>query len=171
LDNDGDLDLVVNNNDSPVSIYRNKTNEKLQRNYLKIRLKGYEKNVFGVGAKVSIFQKGEQQVLQQLPNRGFQSSMDLSLNFGLGKNATIDSLVIIWSDDAKQTLRNIKANQTLTLEHAQAKERFVYKTPNNLKPLLVNHTVQSGWKYTHVENDFVDYNRDGLLKQKYSTQG
>jgi hypothetical protein len=97
--------------------------------------------------------------------------MDLSLNFGLGKSTKIDSLVIVWSDDAKQTLRNVKANQTLTLDHAQAKEKFVYKAPINPKPLLVNRTEQSGWKYTHVENDFVDYNRDGLLKQKYSTQG
>jgi hypothetical protein len=71
LDNDGDLDLVVNNNDSPVSIYKNKTNEKLQANYLKVRLKGYEKNAFGVGAKVSIFQKENNRFYNSYPIEAF----------------------------------------------------------------------------------------------------
>ena len=171
LDNDGDLDLVVNNNDSPVSIYKNKTNEKTNAHYLKVKLSGFAHNLFGIGAKVCIFSKGQQQVLQQLPNRGFQSSMDLTLNFGLGTTTTIDSLIVIWSDDQRQTLKNIPTNQTLTLVHSDAKEKFVYKVPSTQNLPFQDITQQVKLDYKHQENDFVDYNRDGLLKQKYSTQG
>ncbi len=171
LDNDGDMDLVVNNNDAPLSIYRNKTNDASKHpDFLKIKLDGYAQNRFGVGAKVCLFQGKTQQVLQLFPNRGFQSSVDLSLVFGLGNNQAIDSLVVVWNDDAQQTLRQVQANQTLLLKHTNAQERFV-PAKVSYKPLFTNQTTATHFDYVHQENPFVDFNRDGLLKQKYSTQG
>ena len=160
LDNDGDMDLVVNNNDAPLSIYRNKTNDASKHpDFLKIKLDGYAQNRFGVGAKVCLFQGNTQQVLQLFPNRGFQSSVDLSLVFGLGNNHAIDSLVVVWNDDAQQTLRQVQANQTLLLKHTNAQERFV-PAKVSYKPLFTNQTTATHFDYVHQENPFVDFNRD-----------
>ena len=169
LDNDGDLDLVVNNNDAPVSIYRNKGNETLKNHYLKVKLKGTAKNLDGIGSTVKIYQKGQFQVLQQMPNRGFQSSVDLTLNFGLGQNATIDSLVIVWNDDKKQVIKSPKANQLLGLYYRNANQIWKY-IPPVISTQFTDITAQT-IDFQHIENDFVDYNRDLLLKQKYSTEG
>ncbi|PWK22139.1 VCBS repeat protein [Arcicella aurantiaca] len=169
LDNDGDLDLVVNNNNEPVSIYRNKENETLKNHYLKVKLKGTAKNLDGIGSTVKIYQKSQCQTLQQMPNRGFQSSVDLTLNFGLGQNLAIDSLVIIWNDDKKQVIKNPKSDQLLVLDYKNANQLFKFQPLATSLP-FTDITTQT-LDFKHVENDFVDYNRDLLLKQKYSTQG
>ena len=169
LDNDGDLDLVVNNNNDPVSIYRNKENETLKNHYLRVKLKGTAKNLDGIGSTVKIYQKSQCQTLQQMPNRGFQSSVDLTLNFGLGQNPTIDSLVIIWNDDKKQVIKNPKSDQLLVLDYKNANQLFKFQPLVTSLP-FTDITTQT-LDFKHVENDFVDYNRDLLLKQKYSTQG
>ena len=169
LDNDGDLDLVVNNNDAPVSIYRNKQNETLKNHYLRVKLKGTDKNLNGIGSTVKIYQKGQFQMLQQMPNRGFQSSVDLTLNFGLGQNATIDSLVIVWNDDKKQVIKSPKADKLLGLDYRNANQTWKYILPviSTQFTDITNQVID----FQHIENDFVDYNRDLLLKQKYSTEG
>ena len=169
LDNDGDLDLVVNNNDAPVSIYRNKQNETLKNHYLRVKLKGTDKNLNGIGSTVKIYQKGKFQMLQQMPNRGFQSSVDLTLNFGLGQNATIDSLVIVWNDDKKQVIKSPKADKLLGLDYRNANQTWKYILPviSTQFTDITNQVID----FQHIENDFVDYNRDLLLKQKYSTEG
>ena len=166
LDNDGDLDLVVNNNDAPVSIYRNKQNETLKNHYLRVKLKGTDKNLNGIGSTVKIYQKGQFQMLQQMPNRGFQSSVDLTLNFGLGQNATIDSLVIVWNDDKKQVIKSPKADKLLGLDYRNANQTWKYILPviSTQFTDITNQVID----FQHIENDFVDYNRDLLLKQKYS---
>jgi hypothetical protein len=169
LDNDGDLDLVVNNNNDPVSIYRNKENETLKNHYLRVKLKGTAKNLDGIGSTVKIYQKSQCQTLQQMPNRGFQSSVDLTLNFGLGQNPAIDSLVIIWNDDKKQVIKNPKSDQLLVLDYKNANQLFKFQSLETSLP-FTDITTQT-LDFNHVENDFVDYNRDLLLKQKYSTQG
>ena len=169
LDNDGDLDLVVNNNNDPVSIYRNKENETLKNHYLRVKLKGTAKNLDGIGSTVKIYQKSQCQTLQQMPNRGFQSSVDLTLNFGLGQNPAIDSLVIIWNDDKKQVIKNPKSDQLLVLDYKNANQFFKFQPLVTSLPFTDITTQMLDFK--HVENDFVDYNRDLLLKQKYSTQG
>lgn len=177
LDNDGDLDLVVNNNDSPVSIYKNTAVDKTGKNFLRVQLNGGGQNRNAIGAKVYLHQVGTTQLLQQMPNRGFQSSVDLTLVFGLDKNPSIDSVVVIWPGlrdglDKKQVLERVKANQTLVLSD---KDANLTATPipavKLTPPLFADVTPQSGLSYTHVENDFVDYNRDGLLKQMLSREG
>lgn len=169
LDNDGDLDLVVNNNNAPLSVYKNKSVETLKTHFLRVKLNGTAKNRVGIGAKVLVYQQGKTQLLQQMPNRGFQSSSDHVMVFGLGDNSKIDSVAIVWDDNKTQTLYKPKADQQIVFDHKNAVKTLTFpKNPPNLKTPFQNFDVLN---YTHEENDFVDYNRDGLLKQKYSTQG
>jgi enediyne biosynthesis protein E4 len=171
LDNDGDLDLVVSNNNAPLGVFRNQSVEKLKTHFLRVKLKGAGKNPHAIGAKVYIHQKGKIQYLQQMPNRGFQSSSDLNLVFGLGVNPLIDSLTVIWPDDKTQSFKNIKGDIELTLNYTDAKDTWKLPAPPTAKSPFHDFTTPSGLDFKHEENDFVDYNRDGLLKQMYSTQG
>lgn len=170
LDNDGDLDLVVNNMNAPVSIYQNQSVEKHKTNYLKIKLEGTGLNKNAIGTRVSVYQNGQMQLLQQMPNRGFESSVDLNLVFGLGNNSMIDSLVVVWPTDRKQIIHKPRANQLLTLREADATQIWKPAVVQD-KPIFQDHTVASGLNFRHTESNFVDYNRDALLKQQFSTQG
>ena len=169
LDNDGDLDLVVNNVNAPLSVYKNKTNEVNKTHFLKVQLKGTGKNLNGIGATVTVYQKGTQSVLQQMPNRGFQSSSDHQMIFGLGQNATIDSLRIIWPDDKMEVIKKPKSDVAIALDYKNATQ--VFKTNIPAKQLLFTDITTNTLDYLHQESKFVDFNRDVLLKQKYSTQG
>ena len=170
LDNDGDLDLVVNNVNEPVSIYKNRTNEKLKNHFLRVRLTGLPLNRQGIGAKVTVYRGGGQVFLQQMPNRGFQSSSDHVLVFGLGQNPRMDSVKIIWPNDRMQVLKSVKTDTELTLVAKNADQKFT--------PIPPRQTLSNPFKlsnlltYRHTENtNFVDYNRDPLLKQMYSREG
>ena len=96
LDNDGDLDLVVNNLNKQAGIYRNETDKSISSHYLKIRLRGNNKNTFGLGAKLWCYTKDKTQFLEQMPTRGYQSSVSEILHFGLGRFTVADSLKIKW---------------------------------------------------------------------------
>jgi hypothetical protein len=170
LDNDGDLDLVVNNVNMPVSLYLNRASEKLGNHFLRVKLKGKGLNGSGIGAKVYVHQKERTLLLQQMPNRGFQSSVDLAMVFGLGKTATIDSVSVIWPDDTRQVLREVKANTELVLAQQDAVPFNLPKTAP-LPTMFKDVTQQVKLNFVHEESNFVDYNRDGLLKQMLSTQG
>lgn len=169
LDNDGDLDLVVNNVNAPLSVYKNKTNEKLKNHYLTVHLKGTGRNLNGIGAKVTVFQQGKIKVLQQMPNRGFQSSSDHQMVFGLGQNGQVDSLQVIWPDDQMQVIKSVQVDQVLTLDYAKATGKFTFKQPVG-NSLFADVTSKS-LNYIHQESLFNDWDRDVLLKQKLSTQG
>lgn len=169
LDNDGDLDLVVNNVNAPLSVFRNKTKETTKNNSLTIKLKGTAKNLNGIGARITLYQKGVIKMLEQMPNRGFQSSSDHQMVFGLGANALIDSLQIVWTDDKMQTLRGVKVNQTLVLDYKNANQKWTF-SPIKYEPIC-NDITATSLSYKHQESNFIDYDRDVLLKQKYSTQG
>ena len=175
LDNDGDLDLVVNNVNAPVAIYQNLSVENNKTHFLKLNLAGSGMNRNGIGAKVFLYQPGQTQLLQQMPNRGFQSSVDLALVFGLGNQPRIDSVVVIWPSQATgaapmQTIRQPKADQTLTLRQADANQTWK-ATPTSMNPYFRDNTATAGLGFVHHESAFTDYNRDPLLKQQLSTQG
>lgn len=169
LDNDGDLDLIVNNVNAPLSVFKNKTNEKTKNHFLSVNLKGYAKNLSGIGTKVMLYQGGSMKVLQQMPNRGFQSSCDLKMVFGLGENSKIDSVKVIWADDKMQVLKSVKADQQLTVDYKNATQ--IFKQTISAPSLLFNDITSNSLNYLHQEGNFADYARDVLLKQKYSTQG
>jgi enediyne biosynthesis protein E4 len=121
LDNDGDLDLVVNNINLPAFVYRNEGNSQLRNNYLKVNLLGEGRNTWGVGAKITIYQKGQKQYIEQMPTRGYQSSVSPVLHFGLGQNSILDSLKIVWQSGKIQKIIQPKTNQILTLSEKNAK--------------------------------------------------
>ncbi|WP_080237389.1 VCBS repeat-containing protein [Spirosoma rigui] len=177
LDNDGDLDLVVNNNNAAVSIYRNTSVDKRKKNFLRVKLNGSGRNPNAIGAKVYVYRKGadgkpETQYLQQMPNRGFESSVDLTMVFGLGDSPAIDSLTVIWPTDSKQVIRTPKANTTLTLVEKNADQTATFTDDAPLaNRLFTDVTGPMRLNYEHKENDFVDYNRDGMLKQMLSREG
>lgn len=170
LDNDGDLDLVINNVNSPVSIFKNKATEDLKQHYLRVKLKGAEKNPDGISAKVYVHQNNKALFLQQMPNRGFQSSVDLTLVFGLGKEQKIDSVEVIWPDDKVQILQNIQSDTQIIVDHKHADEEFEVKESKIFRPFY-DVTKEVKLNYLHRESQFVDYNRDALIKQMFSTQG
>src|SRR2546421_7267814 len=116
LNNSGALDLVVNRLDAPGAIYRNRARELTGNHYLQVVLRGAEggANTAGIGAKVIVKQGGTTQLLEQMPTRGFQSSVDPRLHFQLGGSTTIDSLRVIWPDRRSQTLTNVAVDRTLT---------------------------------------------------------
>ncbi len=167
LDNDGDLDLVVNNVNMPVFIYRNETDSELDNNYLKLILKGFGQNTNAIGAKIEAIAKDRTYFLEQQPIRGFQSSMDLRPNFGLA-NDDMAAVKVIWPSGKITELQNVKANQTLTLD-----EKDGVESNENIEsvkePLFEKSAAQIDYK--HQENRFVDFDRDRLLPHMLSTQG
>ncbi|WP_299556714.1 VCBS repeat-containing protein [Seonamhaeicola sp.] len=164
LDNDGDLDLVLNNQSDMASIYRNNTNG----NFLSVALKGPEKNIKAIGTKVEIFADDLKQLKEVYPTRGYQSSVDYRLIFGLGDFETIDSLKVIWSDNKVQVFKNIKANKTLKISYSGAKNPKATKTG---KSSIFKNVKASelGISYKHEAVDFDDYKLQLLLPQKQST--
>ncbi|MGB3773735.1 MAG: VCBS repeat-containing protein, partial [Leeuwenhoekiella sp.] len=169
LDNDGDLDLVVNNVNMESFIYRNNSEKQSTGNYLKINLKGTEKNRFAIGAKVKLY-SGEKIFMQEEnPTRGFQSSMDYSLTMGLGSVESLDSVQVIWPDDRTQVLQNVTVNQTLVLDHKNADALYKITAPKKEKQLLTelpNKTFEA-----HRENQYSDFDYEGLVSIKVSQEG
>ena len=171
LDNDGDLDLVINNVNQPVSIFRNSATDIPDSHFLRVKLAGSGRNLHAIGAKVYIYQQGSMQYLQEMPNRGFQSSVDHVLIFGLSKrSAIIDSLKVIWPDDKTQTLYDIAVDNELVLRHEDANNVWTYLHPIRKTP-FVDLTQMTKLDFVHKENAFADYYQTPLLKQMYSTQG
>ncbi|WP_237144707.1 VCBS repeat-containing protein [Pontibacter pamirensis] len=173
LDNDGDLELITNNINQPAGIYRNKGEKLLHNNYLKVKLKGDKLNSFGYGAKVLLKSKGRVQVQQLMPTRGFMSSVEPVLNFGLGKLTSVDTLVVIWGNQQVELKTNIEANTTLVLEEAAAQHPAatyysLFQTPNPLYE-EVTETFQVNFK--HKENSYLDFYRESLIPFQTSTEG
>ncbi|MEM7551216.1 MAG: VCBS repeat-containing protein [Bacteroidota bacterium] len=173
LDNDGDLDLVVNNVNQPSFIFRNNTNN--QNNFLSINLVGASGNKFAIGSKIIAYYNEENKVYHELiPNKGFQSSMDYKVVLGLGDTDKLDSLRVIWPDDKTQLLTNIDVNDFLTIDYSDSKEVFNYKNfdeQKNIKSIISDVTNSINLSYGHKENDFVDFDRERLLYHMISREG
>jgi hypothetical protein len=167
LDNDGDLDLVINKSNDYADIYRNNAETNIKNKYLRVRLKGNAMNERGIGTKVKVFCKNKQYYQEQSPVRGFQSSTDPVLNFGVGKNELIDSVLVIWPDDIFQKLVDVKPNQTLTLNIGDAKKKWNYHTAAT-KALFAQSVLPN---VRHRENVFSDFNIQSLLPNYLSREG
>ena len=125
LDNDGDLDLIVNNINQPASIYQNMSRENSKSNYIAVKLKGNGKNTNAIGAKVYVYTPGNMQYQEVNPNRGYLSCVSTTLNFGLGNNKMVDSVRIIWPNQTTQSLTSVKANQLLNIGYQSALKPYV----------------------------------------------
>jgi len=173
LDNDGDLDLVVNNINKAAFVFINNTNQKNKpatAHFLSVVLKGDSLNKKGFGTKVLVYNNGKAQLQEENPVRGYFSSVDQQLVFGLGKNERVDSLLIVWPDGKKQLLRDIVADTSLTLLWADAGLAPRFATPEKSR-LFLDITGTLGLLYKHQENPFNDYIVQRLLPQKYSQLG
>lgn len=169
LDNDGDLDLVVNNVNMQAFIYRNNAQDLTQNNYLKLQLQGEKANKFAIGASVRLYYD-DQVILQELnPFRGFQSSMEYAMTIGLGKVKMLDSLRVIWPDDRTQKLDSVAVNQNLTLKQEDATEIFNYNTSKPKNTLL--REVEENELLTHSENNYNDFDYEGLISKMISKEG
>jgi len=179
LDNDGDLDLVINNINEEAFLYENTTlsNHKKERgdhakvNYLKIVLHGDKGNGFGIGAKVFVYSGGQMQMQECMPTRGYQSSVDYRLTFGLGNARHADSLLVIWNDGSYQRTGKMKPNQTTTLDQQHADGKFDYSIFHKNEPLFVRSTDALSIPYRHKENQFVEFNREVLIPHMLSAEG
>jgi hypothetical protein len=174
LDNDGDLDLVVNNVNMPVFIYQNQSESLHKENhFLKVILEGVNGNKAAVGSKVTLKTGERIFYLEQSPNRGFQSSVDNRLNFGLGKIKKIDTLVVDWYNGKQTILTNLEANQTIILKELEAgnkqKKDNLGKTSST--GIFKAMPKISGINYIHTENIFSDFDRDRLVYHMKSTEG
>jgi hypothetical protein len=174
LDNDGDLDLVVNNVNMPCFVYRNESREQHPENgYLKVTLRGEGKNTFGIGAKVTLYYNGTLSYQEQMPMRGFESTVDSRLNFGLGKTGKIDSVVVQWPDGRANVLKNIQPNQQITVKQSEAVTSYQLPVTGNQQPatLFTSTSDTYGLDFTHKENEYVDFDRDRMIFHMLSTQG
>lgn len=174
LDNDGTMDLVINNVNSEALIFKNKSLELQSENhFLKIHLKGKGGNTSAIGTQVRLL-IGELQLYQEhMPNRGFQSSVDPRLNFGLGKAKKIDEIQIRWPDGKVTILKDIEANQALELNWDQAEvapEGFDFFIEPKAQ-IFQKAGSKDILDFTHKENQFVDFDRDRLTHHKLSTEG
>ena len=169
LDNDGDLDLVVNNTNEFAGIYKNNSETKSKNNYLKIKLQGDTKNESGIGAKVKLFCGKDQFYQESFPVRGFQSSVDPVLNFGIGKHTNIDSVVIIWPNDNLQKMINVKPNQLLKIKLSDAAATWNYDTTIDTSGQYFTTTALTNMM--HSENNFNDFTVQPLMPNYLSRQG
>ncbi|HAM09787.1 MAG TPA: RNA-binding protein [Bacteroidales bacterium] len=170
LDNDGDMDLVANVINGYAGVYRNNSEKLTTNHYLKIKFDGTGLNKGGIGAKVEIRYKDKMQVQEFQPSRGYMSSMNHELIFGLGDAEVIDELKVIWPDLLEQLLTGIKADQTIVLRNRDA-EPTDPKALQKIKPLLVPAPDSTIIDFKHIENDYVDFRKQILLPHFLSTQG
>lgn len=169
LDNDGDLDLVINNVNTPAFIYKNNSESMTDHNFIKLKFKGEGNNTFAIGTSVD-FYFGDNIVNQELiPSRGFQSSMDYDMTFGLGAFKKLDSIRIVYPNSKTVLLKDVKANQTLTLNQADAIETYIPSRSSATKKLL--NEIDNSKLIAHKENFYNDFDFEGLIYKKISQEG
>jgi len=168
LDNDGDLDLIVNNINEPAFIYRNNSRQLNKNNYLKVVLNGAGTNTKGIGAKVVLYCGKNQYAQEVMPTRGFQSAVDHVLLFGLGTNAQIDRIEILWPNGQTQELPSLDANQTITIDQKEASGSDTIANTALQPTMFIEVAVDI---FTHQENPYIDFKRQQLLPHKLSTIG
>jgi hypothetical protein len=172
LNNDGALDLVINNINDEALIYKNTAGEDKENvhHYLSVKFKGPNQNLEGIGTFVDIYyQHGLHQVYENTPYRGYLTSIQPIAHFGLGKCKTIDSVVVRWPNKFRQTFLNVDADQTLSANVNNARQTYTWEKPIKVKtPLFTNITGKSGVKYIHRDTDYTDFNIQKLLPHKLS---
>jgi len=173
LDNDGDLDIVVNNIDNPVLVYENKCSDEKKRAFEEIKLRGPEKNINAVGAKIVLFAAGDVRTYENNPVKGFQSSMQVPLHIGLDKTK-VDSMFLIWPDNSYQSIQP-GGNPYQAFTYTKGLPRFDYTEitsfhKSKIEP-MENISTSVNLDYKHEENSFVEFNREPLIPHMVSTEG
>ncbi|MEL6674878.1 MAG: VCBS repeat-containing protein [Bacteroidota bacterium] len=169
LDGDGDWEIIINNVDMPAHIYQNHTSEQGTHHFLQITAQGPEKNPQGIGLKVEIYEGPNMQVAELYPVRGYYSSVEPLLHFGLGEAKRLDSLIATWPDGKQQIIPQVKADQKLELDYQQAS--MPRKPSISSSPLFQSVGKKAGPLPRHEENLFDDFARESLLPHKMSQPG
>ncbi len=174
LDNDGDLDVVVNNIDAPALVYNNKSNDNKGKAYAEITLKGPEKNLNALGARIVLYANGGIRTYEKNPVRGFQSSMEGPIHIGLDKTK-IDSAFLIWPDNSYQPLGLSPSKTSYQFTYRTGLPLFNYDKitrhwPSHTQP-MENITSRVKLDYLHQENPFSEFDREPLIPHMTSTEG
>lgn len=167
LDQDGDLDLIVNNVDSEASVFKNQSREKQQQNYLKLTFQGPKGNLNGIGATVKVWTQGKAQLYEHFPVRGYLSSVETGVLIGLGKNKTIDSIQVFWGKDLQETRYKVAANQNLIVKQADAKPKVNSAAPT----AKIFEPLPQLLPFQHQQSDFNDFNQTFALHKMRSKNG
>jgi len=180
LDNDGDLDVVINNINDSAFVYRNQLykNQPEDVNFLRVSLKGNDLNAQGIGAKVLLrYGEGKVQYVENARYRGYLSSVEEKLHFGLGDYSAVDSLVVVWPDGNRQLLLDVPANQTIVLAYAEAEpinnqninREIISSIPT--RALFKESSASYGVHFEHQEEDMIDFNWQRTLPHKLTQNG
>ena len=170
LDNDGDLDLVVNNILDPAFIYENKAHS-VGNNYIQIALKGPLKNTMGIGTKVYVHSSdGTVQYQEMMASRGFFSASQHVLHLGLGAAEAVSRVEVVWPNGTVHVWKNVNVNQKTVLDYTEGKQGTVLQK-RAVKPLFEKHTQKTGVQFTHKENDYYDFDDNRLLPRLLSREG
>jgi hypothetical protein len=170
LDNDGDLDLVVNNIDDNVFVFENHADRRVDHHYLRILLAGSDQNVLALGSKVRIYYGDRFQYQQHYLTRGYRSSMEPVMHFGLGKDTLVNRIEVTWPNGKTSILRNVRADQEISMDIRNADNK---PFPHQKKdpPYFYDITRNTGINFKHTENEIDDYYREPLLPYRLSTLG
>ncbi|HKK75049.1 MAG TPA: VCBS repeat-containing protein [Saprospiraceae bacterium] len=175
LDNDGDLDYVVNNINDPAFIYENTLNDgaKVGNNYLRLNLKGTEENPSALGARITLeYDGGKMQYQEQSIYRGYVSTVEDIIHFGLGQAQKADRIEVIWPNGQRSIVEEVSANQVLQLDISDAQSfEAEANQATDKSSFLTEVTQERKLSFQHPENDFIDYNYQGGLPHKFSQYG
>ncbi|MBC7407648.1 MAG: VCBS repeat-containing protein [Arcicella sp.] len=174
LDNDGDLDYVINNINDSASVYRNNSIQLKpeESHYLRVKLNGLKDNINGIGAFVEIsYDKGQQQIYENTPYRGYLSTIENVAHFGLGKTKKIDELKVTWQSGKYQILKNVAINQVLVIEERLAVNSQQSAISNRQSAIFSDISDSLSIDYVHQELDAIDFNIQKLLPHKLSQFG
>lgn len=172
LDNDGDLDLVINNVNKPAQLFHNQSEDQLPHHSIQLSLIGQGLNTGGIGAQIRLMTATDTLYAEQMPNRGFQSSVDPRIYFGLGESREIKAVQVLWPSGKLSVIPNPKADQILQIKESDAAEML---PSENFFPVkkdkFFSLQPENSIAFEHVENTVVDFDRDRLTYHMYSTEG
>ena len=171
LDNDGDLDLIVNNINEQAFIYMNNAATQLDNHFLSVVLKGNGMNTRGIGTRVTVYCDGQMQVAEQYPTRGFMSSVSDVLHFGLGSAKVVDSVLVRWPDLSKQIIKDVPVDKVITLEMKNAGKPVRGNVKDNENMKLFSQTRLPGLEYKHQEDPYVDFSSEHLIPHSLLAEG
>lgn len=174
FDNDGDLDIAVNNIDAPSLLYKNESSDKKGKPFVEIKLNGASQNINAIGAKIIIYTSDGLRIYEKYPVRGFLSSMETPVHIGLAKTK-IDSAFLIWPDNTFQPLGLSPVNSKLTINYRKGLPKFDYQRISsyrkNLAKPMEEITSKTNLLYKHEENEFNEFDQEPLIPHMLSTEG
>jgi enediyne biosynthesis protein E4 len=172
LDNDGDLDLIVNNINDHAFICRNNAENQLSNHFLSIAFRGSGLNIKGIGARITLYSGGQKQIAELFPTKGFMSATSDVLHFGLGSANVIDSIIVRWPDLSEEKITDVPVDTFITLELTNAIKPLIGRHDyDGEKKKLFSPALIPGLEFRHKEDPYVDFNRERLIPHSLSAEG